>query len=113
MPGGLPYCFFDYRPGAAAQGAHDIAQLRGKGLAINTSRHRAIYPPVTTNRKQWVAKLHQIVWDLKAQDISVIYVTHRLIEVKPIFGAFAPMKHRNRIRVSPIKYIWILVKVYS
>jgi inositol transport system ATP-binding protein len=31
-----------------------------------------------------VAKLHQIVRDLKAQDISIIYVTHRLIEVKQI-----------------------------
>jgi inositol transport system ATP-binding protein len=31
-----------------------------------------------------VVKLHQIVRDLKAHDISVIYVTHRLIEVKQV-----------------------------
>lgn len=31
-----------------------------------------------------VAKLHQIVRDLKAQGISIIYVTHRLIEVKQV-----------------------------
>lgn len=31
-----------------------------------------------------VEKLHQIVRDLKAQSISIIYVTHRLIEVKQV-----------------------------
>jgi len=31
-----------------------------------------------------VEKLHQIVRDLKAQGISIIYVTHRLIEVKQV-----------------------------
>jgi inositol transport system ATP-binding protein len=39
-----------------------------------------------------VEKLHQIVRDLKAQSISVIYVTHRLGEVKQICDRFTVLR---------------------
>src|SRR5260221_199586 len=39
-----------------------------------------------------VGKLHQIVRDLKAQGISIIYVTHRLAEVKQICDCFTVLR---------------------
>src|SRR5260221_11333477 len=42
-----------------------------------------------------VGKLHQIVRDLKAQGISIIYVTHRLAEVKQICDCFTVLRDRQ------------------
>ena len=49
-----------------------------------------------------VEKLHQIVRDLKKQGISIIYVTHRLVEVKQVCDRFTVLRDGKYVGVAEV-----------
>ena len=54
-----------------------------------------------------VEKLHQIVRDLKAQGISIIYVTHRLIEVKQVCDRLTVLRDGKYAGEADVKDVGI------